>query len=345
MFATQHYMDAVQDPSRKRSRDDEEASTGAWGFSEHRNVSRLYDLPLIMTTTATTDIVAVAFKRIQTLPLRSSPKVNQQWPPVAASTPVHQSLNESVPRSHFSPWSSSPMVSSQTLDADMDMSEDPAVSPSPYRAGNHSAHRSAGESDAQGRLPTPIQPTFAAQVRGQHCEWAGPGPVVKTPNGIVNMGHHQTGLSNDYHVPRAMTGGTDWQAIHNNRRLPSPISEAGDVSQCPSSGPTGMVLDGDFGQHGGQSEAQMQLHSPPWNAMHHPNAMMDIETHPPPPAGDLESDHASPPHRRGHVRSKHTVNSWTWQPGMKKSFSIGYRSDCEKCQLKVPGHFNHIVIS
>jgi hypothetical protein len=45
------------------------------------------------------------------------------------------------------------------------------------------------------------------------------------------------------------------------------------------------------------------------------------------------------------MRSKHTIDSWTWQPGMKKSFSIGYRADCEKCRLKVPGHFNHIVIS
>ncbi|CCF47106.1 hypothetical protein CH063_15626 [Colletotrichum higginsianum] len=51
------------------------------------------------------------------------------------------------------------------------------------------------------------------------------------------------------------------------------------------------------------------------------------------------------PGRKGHIRSRHTVNSWTWQPGMKKSLSIGYRADCEKCRLKVPGHFNHIIVS
>lgn len=27
----------------------------------------------------------------------------------------------------------------------------------------------------------------------------------------------------------------------------------------------------------------------------------------------------------------------------KKSFSMGFRADCEKCRQKVPGHFNHIV--
>ena len=55
----------------------------------------------------------------------------------------------------------------------------------------------------------------------------------------------------------------------------------------------------------------------------------------------------SPPNKRGHQRSKHTVSSWTTvnQPGMKRSFSIGYRDDCEKCRMKVPGHFNHIIVS
>ncbi|KAK1782405.1 hypothetical protein QBC45DRAFT_237858 [Copromyces sp. CBS 386.78] len=56
----------------------------------------------------------------------------------------------------------------------------------------------------------------------------------------------------------------------------------------------------------------------------------------------------SPPNKRGHQRSKHTVSSWTMganQAGMKRSFSIGYRDDCEKCRMKVPGHFNHIIVS
>lgn len=58
----------------------------------------------------------------------------------------------------------------------------------------------------------------------------------------------------------------------------------------------------------------------------------------------------SPPNKRGHQRSKHTVSSWTMGPaanqaGMKRSFSIGYRDDCEKCRMKVPGHFNHIIVS
>jgi hypothetical protein len=80
------------------------------------------------------------------------------------------------------------------------------------------------------------------------------------------------------------------------------------------------------------------------NYMEHPNAIMDIERPHTADADGSESPGPSPS-RRGHMRSKHTINTWTWQPGMKRSFSIGYRADCEKCRLKVPGHFNHIIIS
>jgi len=73
--------------------------------------------------------------------------------------------------------------------------------------------------------------------------------------------------------------------------------------------------------------------------------MMDVESHCSGNSVDGDGDPTTPSPRRGHIRSRHTVNNWTWQPGMKKSFSIGYRADCEKCRLKVPGHFNHIIVS
>lgn len=30
---------------------------------------------------------------------------------------------------------------------------------------------------------------------------------------------------------------------------------------------------------------------------------------------------------------------------IKRSFSMGYRASCEKCKMKVPGHFSHIILS
>lgn len=183
-----------------------------------------------------------------------------------------------------------------------------------------------------GRMPTPIQPSFAAQVRGHNSEWTG-------PNGVNNIGHHHSGF--DQATPRSMANETDWHAVQNNRRLPSPISESGDSA-------SGMMHDGAQNLSNQLQNSSISSHSP--QTMEHTNAM-DLE---PSHSGDIDADadtdadadpNSPSPSRKGHMRSKHTVNSWTWQPGMKRSFSIGYRSDCEKCRLKVPGHFNHIIVS
>ncbi|RDA95486.1 hypothetical protein CP533_5370 [Ophiocordyceps camponoti-saundersi (nom. inval.)] len=294
MFATQHYRDVMHDTGRKRLRDDDEPILG-----EHRK------------------------KRLQALPIRSSPKQAQQWPSSSTSCP------EVVPRLHFSSLPSSAVM-------DMEMADDvPALSSLPYRAEQSQSEMDVCDRDSIGRMPTPIQPSFAAQVRGQHCEWAGPGPALKAPHGIVNMGHHQTGFSSDVCIPRALASAPpDWQSVHNNRRLPSPISENGDASSM-------MVDDGDDEDDGRKNTVPPPLiRCSSADAMHHPNAPMCSDV-----CHESGPMSPSPGRSRGHVRSKHTVNSWTWQPGMKKSFSIGYRPDCEKCRLKVPGHFNHIIIS
>lgn len=172
---------------------------------------------------------------------------------------------------------------------------------------------------ATGRIPTPIQPSFADQLRGQ--QWSN-ATAFPGRRGIINMGHHQTGLVDEPCVQCDTTPDQEWQTLQSNRRLPSPISESDD---CMAHSP-------------GNSAAM--------HAMEHPNAMMDVEMPRQANSDDGEGDPDSPSsHRKGHTRSRHTVNSWTWQPGMKRSFSIGFRSDCDKCRDKVPGHFNHIIIS
>jgi hypothetical protein len=68
---------------------------------------------------------------------------------------------------------------------------------------------------------------------------------------------------------------------------------------------------------------------------------MEVENSPQP---DKET-----PTKKGHTRSKHSLRNWTGfggevgGAGMKRSFSMGYRADCEKCRMKVPGHFSHII--
>ncbi|CAM1502393.1 Fc.00g043770.m01.CDS01 [Cosmosporella sp. VM-42] len=308
MFATPNYSNAATEAQKKRAREDEgDLGNSSTSFGEHRN------------------------KRLQCLPLRTSPNSSRQWP--SSITPLNSDSDENLPRSHFSPWSSSPAMGSQPQHgySEMDMMDS-----------SQQPQMQSGSDGANGRIPTPLQPSFAAQVRGQQCEWAGPGPAVKTLNGVVNMGHHHSGLDEQY-IPRTMAAEADWQAVQNNRRLPSPISEGDD---CMSNLNSPGMMHGHGYQNQDFINSELSGQPSPPHAMEHPNAMMDVESQCSAHDADNDEEPTTPsPSRRGHIRSRHTVNNWTWQPGMKKSFSIGFRSDCEKCRLKVPGHFNHIIIS
>jgi hypothetical protein len=144
---------------------------------------------------------------------------------------------------------------------------------------------------------------------------------------------------------------TDWSMVQN-RRLPSPISECGVEDSLESAR---MALDS-ASMHGGSGPLSLFTHDHPLVAGLPPRASSAVDvraTREGTPASehhggnpmDVESG-ATPSPKKGHTRSKHTLNSWTaLQPGMTRSFSIGYRADCEKCRNKVPGHFNHIIIS
>ncbi|PQE11694.1 hypothetical protein CJF32_00004841 [Rutstroemia sp. NJR-2017a WRK4] len=104
--------------------------------------------------------------------------------------------------------------------------------------------------------------------------------------------------------------------FRRGRRLPSPISE-GEMS--PS-----VIVEGMNG--------------------------MQMEVEPSEPSPETS---ASPPMKKGHTRSKHSLRNWHGCSselggninilGMKRTFSMGYRADCEKCRNKVPGHFSHII--
>lgn len=79
---------------------------------------------------------------------------------------------------------------------------------------------------------------------------------------------------------------------------------------------------------------------------------MQMEVEPSFPSPKFEKE-IPVPHKKGHTRSKHSLRNWNGSTGdlvgnsdgvgTKKSFSMGYRADCEKCRNKVPGHFSHII--
>lgn len=213
-----------------------------------------------------------------------------------------------------------------------------------------------------GRMPTPIQPSFAAQVRGNN--WGGAaGNIMQTSSGM-QYGHSQQTTSSedtgyqgaDESTPRSLNQGSmsSWNPIQN-RPLPSPISESGGEDV----GSPDMILDNvshfraqhaaAFSNMPPRSDSTMSLPSYLHDGAHDLDHHHNNTEHGSPPASGvnaMETDcPTTPSPRKGHTRSRHTLNNWTIQPGMKKSFSIGYRADCEKCRNKVPGHFNHIIVS
>ncbi|KAK7991598.1 hypothetical protein PG988_000392 [Apiospora saccharicola] len=353
MLETQHHW---PEASRKRGREDEEfGAADSMGFGDHRNVkTSAFAASAHFTTSAT-----------QT---RVPPPVFSTNSLAATITPTDSDSEEMQSRSHMSPWVSTlPMQqqlhapdSSMEVDRDMDMTDG--------TANHHDQSMGDGYSPSNnGRIPTPIHATFAAQVRGNNWTSAnqqmhaansnfGPEELANhLGNAGLGAGPHQAfPPAADPSVPRSLDGSAGWSMIQN-RRLPSPISESGG-EELPAS--PGMVLDA--------SQQRPYLpHMPhstnPAMAALHPNleichesaaeddtGMMDADGDACPEEGSSPSSAPATPSPRskyGHQRSKHTLNSWTIQPGMKKSFSIGYRADCDKCRQKIPGHFNHIIIS
>jgi hypothetical protein len=257
------------------------------------------------------------------------------------------------------------MAAAGFLDGDMDMMDTSEPASGPYSSSFKdqpitepaSFQRDQPGPSGSGRMPTPIQPTFAAQVRGK--SWNGrnathgdalattpeePNAAAFVRNELVDISPQPLGVAATSQVM------TDWSMVQN-RRLPSPISECGRDDSLES---TRMALDSSTLSEGPLSHL---THEHPLLAGLPPRASSALEgrsvRHGTPASGnhsgnamDVEAPAATSPPKKGHTRSKHTVNSWTaLQPGMKRSFSIGYRADCEKCRMKVPGHFNHIIIS
>jgi hypothetical protein len=130
------------------------------------------------------------------------------------------------------------------------------------------------------------------------------------------------------------------------RRLPSPISEAGDVyskmepatnldketgnqKDWPDS-PSSMEVDGDI-------PSNMFLQVPEQN-LGFPAQM---------PVSKFETESTIPTSTTSTPTTESTSKHQpvTAPRREKISFSMGYRADCEKCQMRVPGHYSHIVRS
>ncbi|KAG5996957.1 hypothetical protein E4U52_005337 [Claviceps spartinae] len=183
------------------------------------------------------------------------------------------------------------------------------------------------------------------RVWGQDAGCA-PLQAATASGGMANLGDHIAGDSQDNCTSRPMK--TDAE-----RHMPTPPSPKAAIVVPIAGNSCGMTVEESNNVNALLSRLAADYPDPPSHqpsptrAMEHPNAMKGTKLYLKSGTYLLsDAEPASPfPGRRGHQRSKHVVHSWTWQPGMKRTFSMGYRSDCEQCRLKVPGHLNHIVIS
>lgn len=361
MFSTPASAEFPRGPLKRYHEENEEdfAAGSTLGFEEHRH------------------------KRLHTLPLRTSPTTKRYQVPTSFLQP--SGTEYSVQPPHMTPPQSylaeptngfgSTADGSNDVDMDMDCSDQPVqprtslesteshLEPGPF-------HPDVVTSDLSDRIPTPMQPSFAAQVRGNN--WGGaagnimqpqlrrttPSPLtVEDPGRCYDNPAGGIGAAQSA-VPRSMdhAGMNDWNVVQN-RSLPSPISESGGEEM----GSPGMVLDCGpvpvFGRKSldmgnGNSLKSHSTMSLPLEtreleeAIAADSAAMHARSQLTAADGVMDTDGPSTTSpRKSHTRNRHTVNNWTQQPGMKKSFSMGYRADCEKCRNKVPGHFNHIIVS
>lgn len=243
------------------------------------------------------------------------------------------------------------------VDMDLDMDMDGLDNGMPAQISNQLEPGAAQPDPMQpggitSRMPTPIHCSFAAQVRGNN--WGGAAGNLMQQSGFSHP-------PPDRSVPRSLDhhAMADWNLVQN-RRLPSPISESGGEELASPR----MMLDSQLYQGMPPRAASAMDFSAPARTPSALSTFSDVtgesssrssgsccsahttgtDSGTSANAMEVESPVAPSP-KKGHARSRHTLNGWTQVPGMKKTFSIGYRADCEKCRQKVPGHFNHIIVS
>ncbi|KAK4248083.1 hypothetical protein C7999DRAFT_31515 [Corynascus novoguineensis] len=339
------------DQHRKRFREEDEdvSSPCPVGFTEHRS------------------------KRLQSLPLRTSPN-SKRWfdrpsfpqPNAFAAAHNAQTITPEEPiQQHM--WADEPELVPAVAqhDNDMDMMMDMSDSVLgrdqtgfQIQPENEQDPSRADQSvpSVTGRIPTPIHCSFAAQVRGNNWNGGTAGhsdalpATLEEPDGATFGDNHMVDISTQkLTLAMATQSMEDWNMVQN-RRLPSPISECGAED---SQGSSRMALDSPS-SHAGHLNRLTHEHPLVAELPPRGSSAMEIRSgREGTPAMESQSGSAmdvetlvTPSPKKGHTRSKHTLNSWTGlQPGMTRSFSIGYRADCERCRNKVPGHFNHIIIS
>ncbi|KAA8642134.1 uncharacterized protein ATNIH1004_011075 [Aspergillus tanneri] len=249
-------------------------------------------------------------KKLCPLSLRTEPNASRK----SSFTKVHRNS------SRFGLSSLTPVESSD----DDDDGDDEHTTPHPLSACEQGSH------DHALRTEMDIDDTFVSAPSSQpivsdHDGNVQPSPI---PNSLINQ---SLTLSERQELWATVATGTEDQEpafsvyngqesgeIHNHtlwcdQRLPSPISDCGDVFRSSKESVGGI-------------------------------SMMHDKSH---PTSFLPSDECNPtsqqyiPSIETPTEAPSTPKSNT-NPNKKIIFSMGFRADCDKCHRKVPGHYSHI---
>jgi hypothetical protein len=289
----------------KRGREDDEGY-GTSGFSEHRTVSLVRSMPLYNLDTDNNS----KKRRIALLPDRTSPKQTRHVSPFSinyTSNPAPPTITPADSESEDTPTS----AGLRSYFSPYSSSPTHTITPSSPSLDAINSSQSTQISDVG---------FYSDEVEMSDSFHLSPGPFQNDPSTSIS-GRIPTPIHSSFapyiraekatlhHDPDFADDEARVDRFRRGRRLPSPISE-GETS--PS-----IIVEG---------LGEMQ---------------MDIE-------GTTLELEKNTPTKKGHTRSKHSLRSWTsigelGGTGTKRTFSMGYRHDCEKCRNKVPGHFNHII--
>ena len=234
----------------------------------------------------------------------SCPEINQLAPSFPTLTPIESSDDDDG--DYLKSWSNN-VTNATSL-----QEQPPSVSPSDTMDVDMGRELPSLVNGDAGLLP------FPTNTRN-HNGSVQPSPI---PRSLVDQSlnitpaNYNSAVPMD-HCPTLSTGGSDikiqepaWQCYP---RLPSPISEDGDI---PAS---------DYKSSSNDAEMSYTL------------------SHPASPHG-FDSHHDQEQQRGTSEVAGPSSSVTKTTPSKKKvTFFMGYRADCDKCQRKVPGHYSHII--
>lgn len=191
-----------------------------------------------------------------------------------------------------------------------------------------------------GRLPTPIHGHFLNSQHVSHEQGLDQRPLQQAnfqpPTSLMRSDRHNSSFKRPSNIKIRITPGAYALQAPSSHMLPSPISE-GDPDALAGGrlARLSVVSDDAMDVESDGAVKNILASSAKVDANKNDNAAVQAPTLqlPSPVKADLPTS----------TRNTHERRRSLTAPSEKKRFCMGYRDDCEKCRMRVPGHFSHFL--